>query len=154
MTDKIDSIDDLVEIIHLQDRLGYKWRDRDLLLEAITHSSYGNEHNLPHNELLEFLGDSVLDLISAEYLMAKFPGQREGHLSQARSEMVRTCALAQRARDLGINSILRVGRRAEYLRSVESVLADSMEAVIGAAYRDSGDINVVRELALKWGILR
>ena len=141
-------------LAELELRLGYRFNDRDLLREAITHSSHGNEHGTRHNETLEFLGDSVLDLVSAEFLMAKYPQSREGFLSQSRSELVRTCALATRARDLGINEALLVGRRAEYLRSVESVLADAMEAVVGAVYRDSGDLRVVKELAVKWGVLR
>ena len=137
-----------------EERLGYKWRDRDLLHEALTHSSYGNEHREPHNERLEFLGDSVLDLLSAEWLMAAHPTEREGFMSQQRAEMVRMCALAQRARDIGLDRMLRVGRGADNLRRVESVLADAMEAVIGSAYRDSGDLNAVRSIALRAGILR
>ena len=123
-----------------------------MLVRALTHSSYANANGTEHNERLEFLGDSVLDLIAAEFLMIQHPPEREGFMSHRRAEMVRTCALAQRARDLGLNDeILVVG---DYLRSVGSVLADCMEAVVGALYLDSNDINEVRRLALEWGILK
>lgn len=141
------------EFAELERRLGHDWQDCSLLREALTHSSYGNANSVPHNERLEFLGDSVLDLVSAEWLMAEYPAKREGFMSQRRSELVRTCALAERARALGVGEALLVGHGSDYIRGVESVLADAMEAVVGALYRDCGSIAVVRECVLRWGIL-
>lgn len=138
----------------LQERLGYRWKDQSLLVTALTHSTFGNENGIEHNERYEFIGDSVLDLVTAEWLMAEHPKKREGFLSQQRAQLVRTCALAQRARDLGLHEALMLGKGSSYLRGVESVLADALEAVIGALYRDCGDITVVMERVHAWGILK
>lgn len=146
-------IQDLTEsqavlICNLQVKLGYHWTDHRRLFEAFRHTSWANEQvprRVP-NERLEFLGDSALDLISAEYLFVTMPSEREGALSQTRSKLVRTGALAQRARELGLGDLLLVGKGADYLREVESVLADTLEALIGAAYMDGG-IAAARQVA-------
>jgi ribonuclease-3 len=124
----------------LEERLGYRWNESWLLLAALSHSSWCNEQvpKQTPNERLEFLGDSVLDLVSAEYLYVSMPTAREGALSQTRSKVVHTGALARRARELGLGDLLIVGKGADYLRDVESVLADTLEALIGAAYLDGG----------------
>lgn len=126
-----------------------------LLERALQHTSWANEQvpKTEPNERLEFLGDSVLDLLSAEYLMANMPESREGPLSMARANLVRTCALAQRARDIGLGEYLQVGKGAGNLREVESVLADTLEAIIGAAYIDGG-IVAARNVALMAGVLK
>lgn len=139
----------------LQERLGYEWTHSYLLEQALTHTSWANERTpkAEHNERLEFLGDSVLDFLSAEYLMAVMPGMREGPLSQTRALLVCTGALAQRARELQIGDLLQLGKGSLYLREVESVLADAMEAIIGAAYLDGG-LMAARQVVLKAGILK
>lgn len=135
--------------------LSYKWRNRGLLVEALTHSSKGNASGVPHNERLEFLGDAVLDLICAEFLMSKLPDAREGVLSNTRATLVCAASLAAVARKLGVNSLLQVANRNEYLRDVESVMADTMEAIIGSIYLDSGcSLPVVGGCCLAWGIIR
>lgn len=137
----------------LQDRLGYEWIDGARLRQALTHSSYGNAHSEPHSEILEFLGDSVLDLVTAEWLMAKHPDRREGFMSQQRALMVQRDTLSRHAQRLGIDRALRLGPKDDYLRGVDSVLADALEAVVGALYRDCGSVQVVRERLLAWGLL-
>lgn len=143
------------QYMDLAKRLGYTWQNEELLLQAFCHTSWCNEQpsKCEPNERLEFLGDAVLDLLSAEFLMTKMPGDREGKLSQARAQIVRSCALASRATELGLGPMLLVGRGAEYLRDVESVLADLMEALIGAAYSDGG-IQAARQVAIAAGVLR
>lgn len=130
----------------LEKKLGYTWNNPQHLLKAFHHSSWANEVHIQPNERLEFLGDSCLDLISAEYLMANMPEAREGKLSQERAQLVRTSALAGRAKELQLGEMLQVGKGADYLREVESVLADTMEAVIGAAYLDGG-LEAARQVA-------
>lgn len=141
------------ELEALAARLGHEWRDRSTLELALVHSSYANPLGLTPNERLEFLGDSVLDLLSAEFLMLKNPAEREGFLSQRRAELVRMCALAERARELGLGELLLVGKGCDYLRTVPSVLADVMEACIGSAYVDGG-LEAARRVARNAGILR
>lgn len=131
-TERLDVVCDLAA------RLGHSWNDISILETALRHSSYAHQAGCSPNERLEYLGDSVLDLLSAEYLMARHPDQREGFLSQQRAELVRMCALAARARALGIGEALLVGKGGDYLRTTESVLADALEAVVGAAYVDGG----------------
>ena len=143
------------QFMDLQARLGHTWEDPELLWQALRHTSWCNEHPVKPepNERLEFLGDSVLDLLSAEYLMAQMPEAREGRLSQARAQLVRECALGSRARAIGLGEMLLVGKGQDYIRNVESVLADAMEAIIGSAYRDGG-ITAARQVALHTGVLR
>ena len=142
-----------MQVHELETRLGHRWKRREVLEQALTHSSYGNAMGMPHSERLEFLGDSVLDLVTAEFLMVQYPKASEGFMSQRRSEIVKTSALARRALDLGIDQALLVGK-AEYLRRVESVLADAMEAVVGALYWDCHDLSLVSERVLAWGLLQ
>jgi ribonuclease-3 len=143
------------KLSQLEERLGYTWKSLALLESAFVHTSWANEQRPKSapNERLEFLGDAALDLITAEYLMAAMPDVREGPLSQERARLVKTYSLAQRARELGLGQLLLVGKGADYLREVESVLADTLEAVIGAAYMDGG-LEAARVVALNAGVLR
>ena len=141
------------EILKLQIRLGYDWCDETILRQALTHSSYGNAHGEPHSERIEFLGDSVLDLVTAEWLMAKYPGQREGFMSQQRALMVQKNTLSRHAVRLGIDQAILLGAKDDYLRKVDSVLADAFEAVVGALYQDCRSIQVVRVYLLDWNVL-
>lgn len=143
----------LPQLDGLQEKLGYVWLDYGKLIRALIHTTWANEHRDVPNQRMEFLGDSVLDLLSAEYLMAAMPDAREGDLSQKRANLVKTCALAQRARELGLGQYLQVGKGAEYLRDVESVLADLLEAIIGSAYLDGG-MPAARAVAFRTGVLR
>ena len=127
----------------LQQKIGIHFRDPALLLEAVTHSSFANEspHVSPRdNERLEYLGDAVLQLITAEYLYKHHPGAAEGELTQTRSAMVNTNTLAQLAEQLELGSYLYLGKGIAKGggRSLKSLLANAFEAVLGAMFLDAG----------------
>jgi ribonuclease III len=130
-------------LLLLQQKIGIHFRDSDLLLEAVTHSSFANEspHLSPRdNERLEYLGDAVLQLITAEYLYKHRPGAAEGELTQTRSAMVNTNTLAQLAEQLDLGSYLYLGKGIAKGggRSLKSLLANAFEAVLGAVFLDAG----------------
>lgn len=120
----------------LEKTLGYRFNQPDLLRQALTHRS----HSSPHNERLEFLGDSVLNCIVATLLYQRFPVLREGELSRLRAGLVRQEALAEIAAGLGLGDDLRLGegelKSGGFRRP--SILADALEAVFGAIYLDAG----------------
>ncbi len=123
--------------------IGYKFRNISLLQNALTHSSYANErwHNsLLSNERLEFLGDSVLGMLVADYLYRSFPDRPEGELTRMRADMVCEKTLAAAANKIGIGGHLLLGHGEEQGggRSRDSILADAMESVIAAAFLDGG----------------
>ena len=127
----------------LSKKLGYSFKRTDLLEEAFRHSSYVNEvqdHNLRDNERLEFLGDAVLDLAISHILMDQFKGAKEGDLSKQRARIVNERGLCQVARNLGIGDYLQLGKGEELSRGRDksSILADAMEALLGALYLDAG----------------
>jgi ribonuclease-3 len=117
-------------------RIGYRFRDATLLEQALTHRSYGSQHN----ERLEFLGDSVLGCIMAEALYARFPALSEGELTRMRAALVREEALSDAASDLGAAAAIRLGEgeRARGTDIRPSILADALEAVFGAIFVDGG----------------
>jgi ribonuclease-3 len=125
----------------LQSKINYKFKDPSLLELAVTHSSYANEkggHN--NNERLEFLGDSVLGFITAEYLFTTMPGTPEGELTKLRSAAVCEKSLAVFANSLGLGRYLRLGK-GEVMSggaSRPSILSDAFESVIAAIYLDGG----------------
>ncbi|MGQ9555626.1 MAG: ribonuclease III [Anaerolineae bacterium] len=126
----------------LEGRLGYRFRDPDLLCTAMTHTSYLNETTEPRedNQRLEYLGDAVLDLLIAERLFHLFPTAREGDLTRWRAQLVSTEALAGLATALGVGEAMLMGRGEEatggLLRSAN--LAATLEALIAAVYLDGG----------------
>jgi ribonuclease-3 len=127
----------------IEDRLGYQFSDRELLLNALVHRSYVNEHRdlpLPPNERLEFLGDSVLGLVVADYLFHRLPSHSEGQLSQLRSKLVDAAACAKYLQKLRLAEFLLLGRGEQMTegRSKGSILADAFEAIVGAIYLDGG----------------
>ena len=126
----------------LQERLGYSFRDDGLLRLALTHPSVAHESpgNTPHNQRLEFLGDSVLGLVLTRELYEKFPNFGEGPLTKARAQRVNRRTLAAEARRLGIGEHLLVSRGEEASggRDRQSALADAFEALLGAIFLDSG----------------
>ena len=126
----------------LENRLGYRFRNRELLAEALNHSSYANEHRggLGSNERLEFLGDSVLGFVSAEYLFQGHPDLPEGDLTRMRAALVCEQSLYEVARELELGSCLKLGRGEEAGggRERQSILADATEAVFAAVYLDCG----------------
>lgn len=134
----------------LEQRLRYTFRDRALLDRALRHASAkGPERR--SNERLEFLGDAVLGLVVAHFLFAAFPDEDEGRLTKLRSAVVSTRALAGMARKLGVVDELELGRGLDRARLSSSVLADAVEALIGAAYLDSGGVDAVTGPIL-WGL--
>ncbi len=127
----------------VEDRLGYRFNNPDLLRQALVHRSYLNENpglGLPDNERLEFLGDVVLSLIVAETLFRRFPDLPEGKLTRLRAWLVRTETLARWARELDLGAELLLSRGEEQTggRSRPSILASAFEAVLGAVYLDGG----------------
>jgi ribonuclease-3 len=127
----------------LQEKIGVAFGDLALLREALTHSSFANEspHVSPRdNERLEYLGDAVLQLITAEYLFKLKPGAKEGEMTQVRSAMVNTNTLASLAEELGLGDYLYLGKGIAKGggRSLRSLLANAFEAVLGAIFLDAG----------------
>lgn len=127
----------------LQEKIGYQFRNIGLLEHAMTHSSYANEHRssgITSNERLEFLGDSVLGMVVAEYLFAKHPSMPEGELTRTRAALVCESSLYEVARVLNIGRCLRLGKGEDAGggRSRPSILADATEAMLAAVYLDGG----------------
>ncbi len=127
----------------LENAIGYRFQNISLLQNALTHSSYANErwHNsLLSNERLEFLGDSVLGMLVAEYLYRNFPNRPEGELTRMRADMVCEQTLAAAANRIGLGGHLLLGHGEEQGggRSRSSILADAMESVIAACFLDGG----------------
>lgn len=127
----------------LQQRLGHLFRDPALLAAALTHSSFANESSEPapvDNERLEFLGDAVLGLATGQRLYEDCPAAREGELSRLRAELVSAPQLAAVARGLGLGECLRLGRGEARSggRDKDNLLADALEALIGAVFLDAG----------------
>ena len=143
----------IANLDQLEKRLGYRFADRALLLEALTHSSYLQDHpgEGPHNQRLEFLGDSVLQFILTDALYREFPTDREGVLSRRRAVLSKGGFLTQMARDLGLDACLRLNKSEEDAggRNRASILEDAFEALIGAVYLDS-DLPTVLRLVLAW----
>lgn len=129
----------------LQQALSYEFKDQDLLIRALTHRSRG----VGNNERLEFLGDSILGFLVAEWLYDSFPGVAEGKLSRMRSTIVRKQTLAALARDIRLHDCLILGEGEQKSGGFnrDSILADSLEALIGAVYLDSG-IEEVRRVVM------
>jgi len=126
----------------LQQRLGHVFRDESLLRLALTHPSVAHEATVstPHNQRLEFLGDSVLGLVLTRELFQKFPTFGEGPLTKARAQMVNRRTLASQARRLGLGESLILSRGEEVSggRERQSALADAFEALLGAIFLDGG----------------
>lgn len=124
-----------------EEKLGFRFKDVNLLVVALTHRSYVNEHKSAHehNERLEFLGDAVLELVSSDFLYRKFD-YPEGVMTALRAALVRTESIGDAGKQLGYESLVRMskGEKQGSSRAHESILADCFEAVIGAIYLDQG----------------
>jgi len=124
-----------------EEYLGVRFRNKDLLFQALTHRSYSFEKGLSEtNEKLEFLGDSVLNLSVTEYIYHKFPSLNEGDLAKLRANVVNANFLADVAQSLHVGECLLMGKGAEQTggRARVSILGDALEAIIGAIYLDEG----------------
>jgi len=140
------------DLAALQTRLGYTFRDANLLRLALTHPSVAHEQGVPmeHNQRLEFLGDAVLQLVLTRELYEKFPAFNEGPLTKARAKLVNRRTLAVRGRELGLGEHLTLSHGEELHggRERPSALADAYEALVGAIFLDGG-FEVARELILR-----
>lgn len=127
-------------IRELTEQLGFDPVNYELFIEAITHSSFANENNLPSNERLEFLGDSVLSLIVCRFLYCQYPFSQEGELAKLKSVIVSAPVLASLAKKINLNSYIRLGQGELRTngRDKQNILADLFEAFIGAFFLNSG----------------
>ncbi|MFL1406101.1 ribonuclease III [Marinobacter sp. M1N3S26] len=135
------------DLDRLQRRIGYTFHDPELLMLALTHRSFGNQNN----ERLEFLGDSLVNMIIAEHLYHHFERAREGQLSRLRARMVKGVTLAEIGREFELGQYLRLGsgeKKSGGFRR-DSILADAVESIIGAIYLDSG-FDTCRQQVLHW----
>ena len=136
-------MNDKKDLHHLEHRLGYQFKNRQLLENALRHSSFVNEQpdtRIKDNERLEFLGDAVLSLTIGHLLMTTFPEHHEGDLSRMRANLVNETQLALIARDIGLGRYLQLGKGEVHTngREKSSILSDAFEALVAAVYLDSG----------------
>ena len=127
----------------LEAGLGYTFRDRSILENALTHSSYANENrerHIPDNERLEFLGDSILGFVVADYLYRNYPDKPEGELTRIRADLVCERNLAEAAATIELGTFLKLGHGEEQSggRTRDSIVSDAMESVIAASFMDGG----------------
>lgn len=134
---------DTANSLDIEQKLGYQFQSKELLAEALRHSSYVNEQpesDLRDNERLEFLGDAVLNLIVGHILMERYPHLKEGDLSRTRANLVNETQLAAMARAIDLGSFLQLGKGEIQTNGMEknSILSGAYEALIAALYLDSG----------------
>lgn len=135
-----------IHLKELEKKLQYEFHDKNLFSQALTHSSYANEHRLDHsrcNERLEFLGDAVLEIVTSDFLYHKYDALPEGDLTKIRASIVCEPTLAYCAGDIRLGEYLLLGKGEEATggRNRNSVVSDAMEALIGAIYLDGGFTN-------------
>lgn len=138
----------------LEDKIGYHFKQTELLSQAMTHSSFANEHKrnmMKDNERLEFLGDAVLEVVSSEFLYHHYPQMPEGDLTKLRASIVCEPTLAICTREIELSCYLQLGKGEEHTggRCRDSIISDAMEALIGAIYLDGGFANA-KEFILKY----
>lgn len=131
------------KIYEIQHKIDYEFKDIQLLYLSMAHSSYINDHKmnkLNSNERLEFLGDSVLELISSEFLYEKYPDKPEGELTKLRASLVSEGPLAQVAKQIGLGEYILLSRGEERMggKKRNSITSDAVEALLGAIYLDGG----------------
>jgi len=131
------------DIGQLETEIGYAFKDKDLILKALTHSSYANEKKMEkynHNERLEFLGDAVLEVCTSDFLFKEYLDKPEGDLTRLRASIVCEPTLAECARAIHLPDFLILGKGEETTggRYRDSIVSDAFEAVIGAIYLDGG----------------
>ena len=137
-----------MDYCNFEKTIDYTFKDKELLILALTHSSYANENNLPktaYNERIEFLGDAVLELVVSEYLYKGNPTMQEGEMTRLRASLVCEDSLWNSAKRIDLGNYIRLGR-GEILtngRERKSILSDAFESLIGAIYLDGGFDNAV-----------
>lgn len=145
-------------VTELESAIDYRFRDRNILNEALTHRSFLNEaeeKGIKDNERLEFFGDAVIDFFLSHLLLERFPASREGDLTRVRASLVAEENLGSLARRIGLGMYLRLGRGEEKSggREKRSILADAYEALIAAVYLDGGHSPVKRLVESHFGPL-
>ena len=133
----------VAHIHDLEKKVGYQFKNFDLITMAMTHSSYANEHKIDkiyNNERIEFLGDAVLEIVTSKFLYTTYPKHHEGDLTKMRASIVCEQTLALSAEEIGLGEYLLLGKGEEKTggRHRASVVSDAMEALIGAIYLDGG----------------
>ena len=124
----------------LEESIGYRFKNKLILKNALTHTSYANENNVQSNEKLEFLGDSILEFISSKYIYSKYPNLKEGEMTKVRADVVCEKSLYKVALKHNFSDFLYIGK-SQIINDGNvrpAILADSVEAVIAAIYFDSG----------------
>lgn len=134
----------------LEKSIGYTFKNKELLKNALTHTSYANENNVKSNEKLEFLGDSILEFISSKYIYKNYPNLKEGEMTKVRADVVCEKSLYKVAQRHNFSDFLYVGKSQVINNgnNGQAILADSVEAVIAAIYFDS-DLNNAEEFIVE-----
>lgn len=129
-----------MDIEEIEKNIQYKFKDKNLLKKALTHTSYAYENKIDSNEKLEFLGDSILEFISSKYLYKNYPKLKEGEMTKARAEVVCEKSLYKIAKKHNFSKYLYLGKSEKQTKGNErpAILADSVEALIAAIYLDGG----------------
>ena len=129
-----------MKLEEFEKRIGYTFQDKELLKNALTHTSYAFEHHVQSNEKLEFLGDSILEFISSKYLYHQFPKLTEGEMTKVRADIVCEDSLYQVAKMHNFSDFLYLGKSelSSHKEARPAIMADSVEALIAAIYFDSG----------------
>ena len=140
----------------LESNIGYCFKDKDLLINALTHTSYANEHKhkgMKDNERLEFLGDAVLELVSSEYLYKNMKDMPEGKMTKLRASLVCEPTLAMDAREIDLEDFIYLGKGEEATggRKRDSIVSDAFEALIGAIFLDGG-VDAARSFVLQFAL--
>lgn len=129
-----------MNLLELEQKIKYEFKNKELLKRALTHTSYAYEHNIESNEKLEFLGDSILEFVSSEYLYLNFPKLKEGEMTKVRASVVCENSLYKIAKKLEFGNFLYLGKSelATGGNDRPAILADSIEAIIAAMFMDGG----------------
>lgn len=125
-------------MVNIEEKIGYTFQNPKLLQQALTHSSFANEHGMESYERLEFLGDAILGMVVAEYLFHKHPKMPEGELTRTRSSLVCEDSLVEVSDRLGFGAAIRLGKGEIGQGARRSIRADVVEAVLAALYLDGG----------------
>ena len=129
-----------MKLVKLENNIGHKFKDKNLLINALTHTSYAFERHTESNEKLEFLGDSILEFISSKYIYNKYPNLKEGEMTKVRATVVCEDSLYKIAKKHNFSDFLYLGKseKANNKEVRPAIMADSVEAVIAALYFDAG----------------
>jgi len=129
----------IFEMTDAEEKIEYSFKDKNLLRQAFTHSSYSNENNAKNNEALEFLGDSVLNFVITAYLFSKYPGLDEGQLTKMRSTVVSAAPLSAAVKKLKVDKDMLLGAGEQNSGNLSiNVFCDLFEAIVGAIFIDGG----------------